>query len=78
MFQDGLVKCMPLELLQLPYEEDNDFFGDQHLQVFVGYYSNPKANRGSFMHGNMSSFPPINPTIIAMISILVRHAFLVV
>ncbi len=78
MFQDGLVKCMPLELMQLPYEEDSDFFGDEHLQVYAGYCSNPRAYRRSFMHGKMSSVPPVNPIVIAMIFILVRHAFLVV
>jgi hypothetical protein len=62
---------MPLELMQLPYEEDNDFFGDEHLQVYVGYYSNPKVERRSFMHGKMSLVPFVNPMVIAMISILV-------
>jgi hypothetical protein len=38
----------------------------------------PKAYRGSFMHGKISSIPPVNPAVIAMIFILVRHAFLVV
>jgi hypothetical protein len=64
--------------MQLPYEENNDFFGDEHLQVCAGYCSNPKANRGSFVHGKMSSVPHVNPIIIAMIFIIVRHAFLVV
>jgi hypothetical protein len=66
-----------LELMQLPYEEDSDFFGE-HLQVYAGYCSNPRADRGSFMHGKMSPVPSVNPIVIAMILILVGHAFLVV
>jgi hypothetical protein len=69
---------MPLELMQLPYEENNNFFGDEHLQMYARYCSNPKADRGRFMHGKMSSIPLVNPTVIAMIFIIVQHAFLVV
>jgi len=64
--------------MQLPCEEDSDFFGDENLQVYAGYYFDPKANRGSFMHIKMSSIPPINPAVIAMICIPVRYTFLVV
>jgi len=42
LFQDGLVKCMPLELMQLPCEEDVDFFGDENLQVYAGTILTPK------------------------------------
>jgi hypothetical protein len=69
---------MSFKLMQLPCEEDSDFFGDENLQVYAGYCSDPKADRGGFMHGKISSIPPVNPVVIAMISILVRHAFLVV
>jgi hypothetical protein len=64
--------------MQLPCEEDSDLFGDENLQVYAGYYSDPKADRGSFMHDKMSSISHVNPAIIAMIFILVRHAFLAV
>jgi hypothetical protein len=30
--------------MQLPYEEASDFFGDEHLQVYAGYCSNPKVD----------------------------------
>jgi hypothetical protein len=33
---------MPLELMQLPCEEDSDFFGDENLQVYVGTVLTPK------------------------------------
>ncbi len=69
---------MSLELMQLPCEDDSEFFGDENLKVYAGYCSEPKADRGGFMHGKMSSIPPVNPAVIAMIFILVRHAFLVV
>jgi hypothetical protein len=69
---------MSLELMQLPCEEDSNFFGDENLQVYARYYSDPKADRRSFMHVKMSSIPPTNPAVIAMIFIPVRHAFLVV
>jgi hypothetical protein len=78
LLQDELVKSMSLELMQLPCEEDSDFFGDKNLQVYAVYSSDLKADRGSFIHGKMSSIPPVNPIVIAMIFILVRHAFLVV
>jgi hypothetical protein len=52
--------------MQLPYEEDSDFFGDENLQVYAGYCSDPKADRGSFMHGKMSSIPPVNPIFLVM------------
>ncbi len=44
---------MSLELMQLPCEEDSDIFGDENLQVYAGYCSDPKADRGSFMHGKI-------------------------
>jgi len=44
---------MSLELMQLPCEEDSDFFGDKNLQVYAVYSSDLKADRGSFMHGKM-------------------------
>jgi hypothetical protein len=69
---------MSLELTQLPCEEDNNFFGDENLQVYAGYCSDPKADRGSFMQVKMSSIPPVSPAVTAMIFILVRHVFLVV
>jgi hypothetical protein len=50
----------------------------KNLQAYAGYSFDLKAYRGSFMHGKMSSIPPFNPIAIAMIFILVRHAFLVV
>ncbi len=33
---------MPLELMQLPYEEDVDFFGDENLQVYASTVLTPK------------------------------------
>ncbi len=51
---------MSLELMQLPCEEDSDVFGDENLQMYAGYCSDPKADRGGFMHGKMSSIPPVN------------------
>ncbi len=30
----------------MPYEEDNDIFGDENLQVYARYSFDPKANRG--------------------------------
>jgi hypothetical protein len=48
--------------MQLPCEEDSDFFGDENLQVYAGYCSNPKADRGSFMHVKMSSISPVKPS----------------
>ncbi len=48
-----------------------NFCGDENLQVYTGYCSDLKADRGCFMHVKMSSIPPI----IAMIFVLVRHAF---
>ncbi len=69
---------MSFKLMQLPYEEDSDFFSDENVQVYARYCSDPKADRGGFMHGKISSIPIVNAVVIAMISILVRHAFLVV
>jgi hypothetical protein len=64
--------------MQLPCEEDGDFICDENLQVYIAYCFDPKADRGSFMHVKMSLILPINLAVIAMIFILVRHAFLVV
>ncbi|CAK9278080.1 unnamed protein product [Sphagnum jensenii] len=61
---------MSFKLMQLPCEEDTDFFGDENLQVYARYCSDPKADRGGFMHRKISSIPPVNPVVIAMISIL--------
>jgi hypothetical protein len=30
----------------LPCEEDSDIFGDENLQVYVGYNFDPKVDRG--------------------------------
>ncbi len=30
----------------MPYEEDNDIFGDENLQVYARYNFYPKADRG--------------------------------
>ncbi|CAK9236293.1 unnamed protein product [Sphagnum troendelagicum] len=47
---------MSFKLMQLPCEEDSDFFGDENLQVYAGYCSDPKADRGGFMHGSGQDF----------------------
>jgi hypothetical protein len=46
------------------------YFGDENLQVYTSYISNPKVDKGSFMHGKMSLVPPVNPIVIAMMFIL--------
>jgi hypothetical protein len=47
--------------MQLPCEEDSDFFGNENLQVYAVYSSDLKADRGSFMHGKMSVNPTCQP-----------------
>jgi len=45
MFQDGLVKCMLLKLMQYHVRKIVIFY-DENLQVYAGYSFDLKANRG--------------------------------